>query len=659
MSDVPVPYLDDLRFQELVDEAKRYVPVRAPAWTDHNVSDPGITLIETCAARVDQLSYRTNQVPDAVRARLLRLAGLTPTPPASARTMLTFARSGRRPPTGKVTIPAGTPVTTAPGYPGPVITFRTVADLIIAKGTASGVVEAVNLVTVDEVIGISAGEPGQRFSPSGTPFLAPSQDGTQLAALTVTVTDPDGTSRAWTQVTTFADASDADSCYLWDAVAHQVAFGPYTPYAAGARQHGAVPVRDASIRARYDTSQGSLGNLPAGTLVAWERAASLAVTNPEPTAGGADVETVAEAVARANAVLVPLDRAVTADDYALVLTRSVAGIARVHTAKITSQPKPADPGYLQVTVVPVPSGQPGEPLADADLRLSAATAAAAGQCGERVRLLCARVQIADPAWVPFSVTATVYSWAGSNSLAGQAGQKAAQAALFSYFDPTAGGPDGKGWPFGRPVHVGDAYEVLASRPEIITVVDVAIANDAGTPTSWIDVPAHGLPLLRKAEVAFVASGTEEFERVPPGTWGLFDGSDGTGKLLGYFAGDAADLGNGVGLSAASLVNATPYTVEVFSLPQTTSAKVGPPGVLRQVSYPGTVLNLGGVLSLGCAARRGPRRDVLPLRAPEQVRAAVDVLARRRLDRPGAAGRRRQPDYFLGAQQDDRHGGAAR
>ena len=54
MTEVPVPFLDDLRFQELVDEAKRFVPVRAPAWTDHNVSDPGITLIEACAARVDQ-----------------------------------------------------------------------------------------------------------------------------------------------------------------------------------------------------------------------------------------------------------------------------------------------------------------------------------------------------------------------------------------------------------------------------------------------------------------------------------------------------------------------------------------------------------------------------------------------------------------------------
>jgi hypothetical protein len=594
VTDVPVPYLDDLRFQELVDEAKRYVPVRAPAWTDHNVSDPGITLIEACAARVDQLSYRTNQVPEAVRDRLLRLAGLLPTPPASARTQLTFTRIGRRRPGSGFTIPAGTVVSTTPAYPGPAITFRTVRALVVPKGTAAGAVEAVNVVTVDEVLGVSTGEPGQRFALSGTPFVAENPDGTRLAALTVTVVNPDGTGLPWTQVATFADVDEYDSCFLWDAVAHQVAFGPSTRYTTGRRHHGAIPVRGARVGARYDTSQGSLGNIPANTLVAWERSGTIAVTNLAPTAGGVDAESVPEAVARTNAVLIPLDRAVTADDYAQVLTRRVAGIARVHTAAVAGHPGSDDPGYLQVTVVPTPKGRPGEPLPDSDLRLSDATAAAAGQRAERVRLLCARVQLADPAWIPFSVTATVYSWAGANSLAGQAGQQSAQAALFRYFHPTLGGPAGTGWPFGRPVHVGDAYAVLAARPETITVVEVAIANQAGIPTSWIDVPEHGLPLLREAQVVLVASSTEQPERVPPGMWGLFDGANGTGKLLGIFSGDAADLGNGVGTSAKSLVNVTTQTIEAFTLRRTQSARARKP--LRQVVYPGTVVNLGGVMS---------------------------------------------------------------
>ena len=145
-----------------------------------------------------------------------------------------------------ITVPAGTAVSTSPAYPGPVITFRTAHDLVIPEGTAAGDVEAVNVVTVDEVLGVSAGEPGQRFTPGGTPFLAANPDGTPARRPDghgeSTRTGPGSPGR---QVATFADVDESDSCFLWDAVARQVAFGPRTPYAAGGRHHGAVPVRGA------------------------------------------------------------------------------------------------------------------------------------------------------------------------------------------------------------------------------------------------------------------------------------------------------------------------------------------------------------------------------------------------------------------------------
>jgi hypothetical protein len=33
-------------------------------------------------------------------------------------------------------------------------------------------------------------------------------------------------------------------------------------------------------------------------------------------------------------------------------------------------------------------------------------------------------------------------------------------ALYSYFNPVTGGPDGRGWDFGRPVHAGEVFSVL-------------------------------------------------------------------------------------------------------------------------------------------------------------------------------------------------------
>ena len=42
---LPAPHLDDRTFQSLVDDSKRLVQQRCPEWTDHNVHDPGVTLI--------------------------------------------------------------------------------------------------------------------------------------------------------------------------------------------------------------------------------------------------------------------------------------------------------------------------------------------------------------------------------------------------------------------------------------------------------------------------------------------------------------------------------------------------------------------------------------------------------------------------------------
>ena len=77
---LPVPNLDDRRFQDLVDEAKRLVQQRCPEWTDHNVSDPGVTLIELFAWMTDQVVYRLNRVPDRNYVKFLELIGVQPLP---------------------------------------------------------------------------------------------------------------------------------------------------------------------------------------------------------------------------------------------------------------------------------------------------------------------------------------------------------------------------------------------------------------------------------------------------------------------------------------------------------------------------------------------------------------------------------------------------
>ena len=46
---LPEITLDDRNFQDLVNEARLRISQRCPEWSEHNVSDPGITLIELFA----------------------------------------------------------------------------------------------------------------------------------------------------------------------------------------------------------------------------------------------------------------------------------------------------------------------------------------------------------------------------------------------------------------------------------------------------------------------------------------------------------------------------------------------------------------------------------------------------------------------------------
>ncbi|MDI5961171.1 putative baseplate assembly protein [Streptantibioticus silvisoli] len=137
---LPSPNLDDRRFQQLVDEAKRYVQQQAPEWTDHNVSDPGVTLIETFAHMVDQLLYRLNRVPDKNYTAFLDLLGITLFPPAAATAEVDFWLSAAQPET--VSLRAGTEVSTVRSETEEAVVFATVEDLAVVPSRLDRVVTA-------------------------------------------------------------------------------------------------------------------------------------------------------------------------------------------------------------------------------------------------------------------------------------------------------------------------------------------------------------------------------------------------------------------------------------------------------------------------------------------------------------------------------------
>jgi hypothetical protein len=68
-----IPVLDDRRFADLFIEARSLIPTHAPQWTNHNPTDPGITLIELFAHLTEMLIYRLDRVTTANVVAFLNL----------------------------------------------------------------------------------------------------------------------------------------------------------------------------------------------------------------------------------------------------------------------------------------------------------------------------------------------------------------------------------------------------------------------------------------------------------------------------------------------------------------------------------------------------------------------------------------------------------
>jgi predicted phage baseplate assembly protein len=131
--------LDDRDYQDIVEEAVKHIPQYCEAWTDHNPSDPGITLIELFAWMTDMLLYRLNQVPDMHYFKFMELLGIKLGEPKAAVAPVTFYLSDKRP--EKLVIPARTVVATTQTEIDSSIEFRTETDILIQPPMLRAVVK--------------------------------------------------------------------------------------------------------------------------------------------------------------------------------------------------------------------------------------------------------------------------------------------------------------------------------------------------------------------------------------------------------------------------------------------------------------------------------------------------------------------------------------
>lgn len=255
--------------------------------------------------------------------------------------------------------------------------------------------------------------------------------------------------------------------------------------------HGAaVPPGVANVIARvYRTGGGAHGAVAKDAITQLIGSAPFvtAVTNPQRASGGDDIEPRAAAILRGPEEIRARGRAVTFADYELTaLATPFANVRRAHAlAGHPAYPGTFTTGVVGILVVPSErdDGPPlpaGEQLAKVARHLTSAVAPAGVE-----------VVAAVPEYHSVAVSARVLLAKGVD--VGPTIERAL-AALNTYFDPLAGGDDGRGWPFGGAlVHVAIARRLLAvdgviAIPELDLIVDGEFVDDC----SNVAIPAHSL-----------------------------------------------------------------------------------------------------------------------------------------------------------------------
>ncbi len=359
----------------------------------------------------------------------------------------------------------------------------------LAAITIGGTVEAVNAdLVIGEEIGISEGVPGQRFAVRRQPLVP----GDEPAILEVS---GDEGWDEWAEVADFATSGAEDRIFVLDLSGGEVRLAPAVRQEDGTmRRFGAVPPKNARLRLRaYRTGGGRKGNVAARSLTILKSSIPFVgrVENRRPAAGGVDGEEIENAKVRGPIRLRTRGRAVTTEDFEHIAREAAPEVARVRAVAAGDG---ADAGSVRVLVVPATAASGGwlrfDQLVPGEDTLQKITDRL-----EESRVIGTRALVEPPVYRGVTVVAKLRARSRQNPTRLQ---EQALDALYAYFDPIVGGPDGTGWPFGRPVNVGEVYSVLQGLRGTEMVEDARlfgadpVTGQRGQQTQRLEVEPHAL-----------------------------------------------------------------------------------------------------------------------------------------------------------------------
>jgi hypothetical protein len=346
----------------------------------------------------------------------------------------------------------------------------------VLRAVLVNAVDAINGVTVEEVLGSSDGSIDQSFTLANSPILAgpqvwvlepdaptPADRKTILSEEGPEAIEPDaegtGTWVRWHEVENFFDSQPGSRHYLCDPIKGELTFGD-------GRKGWVPPVARDSIKCEYRLGGGVAGNVGANTLTVLKQSIAFVqnVTNPFAAQGGADPESIEEAKRRGTFAIKNRDRAITAEDYESL---ALAASRRVARAKCVQ----ASDGSISLLLVPKAERGNGDartvPSRDLIDRVASYI--------DKRRLITARVNVGKPKLMPVSLELTISLKAGATADRVKADVKEKVKTLLN---PLHGGPKGEGWPFGRAVGKADLYPVVEGVDGVDRIADLMIIDES-------------------------------------------------------------------------------------------------------------------------------------------------------------------------------------
>ncbi|HXG31339.1 MAG TPA: putative baseplate assembly protein [Thermodesulfobacteriota bacterium] len=340
----------------------------------------------------------------------------------------------------------------------------------------------------DEILGSSDGEPSQTFSLLKFPViegqeirvrevLSEEEKQGLIASLgddvVFEVKDEKGkvieTWVLWTEVPDLFDSKPDSRHYTLDRATGRLRFGDGI--------NGMIPPGgDDNIKAfSYQAGGGAKGNVKTGEIKTLKSAVPGVdkVVNNVDADGGADTATLEEMIEIGPAMISHRSRAVTVEDFEWLAKLASRKVVKARCLPNTNDKKQAGVGW--VTVIIVPDSPDPKPFPSLELRrgvrrfLEAHSASTLGSVKH--------IYVDGPLYVEVGVSADVF--VTSIDVASEV-ERETRRKLNGFFHPLTGGPEGKGWDFGRDVSASDVYALLEGIEGVDHVENLRFTYNKGT-----------------------------------------------------------------------------------------------------------------------------------------------------------------------------------